>query len=134
VPGPVWRTIRIRMPHGHPQGWAPKEIGIFVDSVLRGGKPLPKIGPMKTAGGKVSVEVEAAVPIVKAELVYTTDSGPWQKRDWKTVEAEIGEGTVSAGLPGERPIVYFLNVIDRRGALVSSEHAELPSGGKEPAR
>jgi hypothetical protein len=134
VQGPVWRTIRVRMPHGHPQGWAPKEIGIFVDSVLRKGDPLQKIGPMKTTGSKVSASFEAKHPIVRAELSYTTDTGAWQKRGWQTVEAGLHEGTVSAELPADRPVVCFLNIIDRRGALVSTEHIELPRTAKEPPR
>jgi len=47
VPGRVDVRIELRMPHGHPQGWAPKEIGLYVDSVLRGGDPLPQLGPWK---------------------------------------------------------------------------------------
>src|SRR5262249_58009011 len=37
--------VTVNMPHGHPQGWAPVEIGLFVDSVLKGGKPWPGSKP-----------------------------------------------------------------------------------------
>jgi PhoPQ-activated pathogenicity-related protein len=35
--------ITINMPHGHQQGWAPKEIGLFVDQYLTGGVPLATV-------------------------------------------------------------------------------------------
>lgn len=126
VPGPVDVRIEIRMPHGHPQGWAPKEIGLYVDSVLKGGDPLPRLGPMKTADGQASALFTAKVPVVKGELCYTTDTGPWQKRTWQAAPAKLADGTVSAALPAARPLVYYLTVTDQRGAMVSTQHAELP--------
>jgi PhoPQ-activated pathogenicity-related protein len=36
--------IQVNMAHGHPPGWAPEEIGLFIDSKCRGGKPLPSPG------------------------------------------------------------------------------------------
>jgi len=126
VPGRVDLRIQERMPHGHAQGWAPQEIGRFVDSVLAGGDPLPRLGPMKTEGAKVSAPFEAKVPVAKGHLHYTSDSGKWQDRKWQTVEADLGDGAVSARLPDARPLVYYLSVTDRRGAMVSTEHAALP--------
>ncbi len=126
VPGPVDLRIEVRMPHGHPQGWAPAEIGLFVDSVLRGGDPLPRLGPMKTAGATVRAAVEAGIPVVKAQLHYTHDTGPWQKRRWHSVGATLAGGAVEASLPARRPIVYYVSVTDQRGATVSTQHAELP--------
>ncbi|MBN2476874.1 MAG: acetylxylan esterase [Pirellulales bacterium] len=126
VPGRVDVRIEVRMPHGHPQGWAPKEIGLYVDSVLRQGDPLPALGALQTAAGRATAPFAAKVPVVEAHLHYTTDTGSWQQRNWQTVEAELGEGTVSAELPEARPLVYYLGVTDRRGALVTTQHAELP--------
>ncbi len=126
VPGPVDVRIEVRMPHGHPQGWAPKEIGLYVDSVLRGGDPLPKLGPMTTAGATVSAPVAAKAPVVKGQIHFTHDTGPWQKRAWQSADAALAEGTVRADLPARRPIVYYLSVTDQRGAMTSTRHAELP--------
>jgi len=126
VPGRVDLRIEVRMPHGHSQGWTPKEIGIFVDSVLAGGDPLPRLSPMTTADGKAAASFTAKVPVVSAQLHYTSDSGPWQKRTWHSVEANLTEQSVEAALPPERPLVYYLSVTDQRGAMVSTEHAELP--------
>lgn len=127
VPGRVDLCIRARMPHGHAEGWNPVEIGLFVDSFLAQGKPLPKVSAMSVEDGKrVSAKVESAVPLVRGELLYTSDTGSWQKREWKTMEASLADGAVCADLPSERPLVFFLNVIDDRGAVVSTRHQELP--------
>ena len=111
------------MPHGHPQGWAPKEIGLYVDSVLRGGDPLPRLQPMKTADGKASAAFTAKKPVVSGSLHYTTDGGNWQQRKWLTVPAKVAGGSVSAELPSGRPLVYYLSITDERGAMMSSQHA-----------
>ena len=121
--GPRTLCVTVRMPHGHPSGWRPVEIGLFADQVLRGGKPLAKLGPMQVKGRDVTATVEAAVPIAKASLHYTTDAGIWEKRQWKTEPARLADGTVRATLPAVRPLVFFLTLSDRRGATVSAEHA-----------
>jgi cephalosporin-C deacetylase-like acetyl esterase len=127
VPGPRSLRIEVQMPHGHEQGWAPKEIGLFADSILKGGEPLPALGPMKTTDGRATATCTAKVPVVKAALHYTTDSGRWQDRKWRTVEAKIEGNTVLAELPKDRPLVCYLSVVDQRQAMVSTEHADIPS-------
>jgi dienelactone hydrolase len=126
VPGRVDVRIEVNMPHGHPQGWAPKEIGWYVDSVLTGGDPLPRLGPIRTVDGVASAETTAKVPLEGGQLHYTTDTGPWQKRAWHTVDARRTGDVVEADLPAERPIVYYLSVTDERGAMVGTEHEVLP--------
>ena len=126
VPGKVNLRIEVRMPHGHTQGWTPKEIGLFVDSVLTGGDPLPEMGPITTTANRTSATVSHGVPIVKGQLHYTNDEGKWQDRTWHSSEAIFADGTVSANLPAQRPAVYYLSVTDQRGAMVSTAHAELP--------
>ena len=126
VPGHVDLRIEVRMKHSHPAGWAPKEIGLYADSVLKGGKPLPALGPLTIEDGGARAEVTAEVPLVCGELHYTTDAGPWKERTWHSTEAAVADGTVSAPLPDGRPLVFYLSVTDDRGAMVSTEHAELP--------
>ncbi|HYW78340.1 MAG TPA: acetylxylan esterase [Thermoguttaceae bacterium] len=126
VPGPVDLHIEVRMPHGHPQGWAPREIGLYVDSVLLGGDPLPKLGPLKIDAGHATATFQCKVPVTQGQLHYTTDGGEWQTREWKTVDAKLTDGKVFAELPQRRPLVFYLSVTDDRGAMISTEHAELP--------
>jgi len=118
--------VTLRMPHGHEQGWKPAEIGLFVDGVLKGGEPLAKLTPPTIAGDRASAKVVARVPVEKAELLHAPDVGRWQDRAWKAEPASIVGDTVEAPLPSGRPLVFFFNVIDRRGAVASSPHAVLP--------
>jgi dienelactone hydrolase len=126
VPDRADVRIEVGMRHSHKHGWEPKEIGLFVDSVLLGSDPLPKLGAMTTADGEAKAAFTANVPVESGQLHYTGDVGPWQERKWQSIEAEVGGGEVRARLPDGRPLVYYLSVTDRRGAMVSTEHAELP--------
>ncbi len=126
VPGRVDLRIEVRMRHSHQHGWEPKEIGLFVDSVLKQGDPLPRLGPIATADRKAGAPFTAKVPVAAGQLHSTSDTGPWKDRTWRSVDARLRHGRVEADLPEERPLVYYLSVTDQRGAMVSTEHAELP--------
>ena len=112
-----------RLPHGHI--WTFPIVDLFVDSVLIEGEPLPKVAAMKVEGEMASAGVSAKSRLVKAELHYTTDGGPWQKREWKSTEAKLASGRIVATLPTGRPLVCYLSVTDDRGVLVSTQHEEL---------
>jgi dienelactone hydrolase len=133
--GPVDLRIQINMPHGHYSGWAPKEIGLYVDSVLKNGKPLPRLGPLEVKHGKAtaSIENESTTQIKSTALNWTTDAGgyrdnftKWENRQWHTVDATIKNGQISAEIPANRPITFFLEATDERGATVSTHYEELP--------
>jgi hypothetical protein len=117
--------VTVNMPHGHPQGWAPVEIGRFVEQHLRGSKPLTMIEAVKREGDRVEVSFRAEVPVTSAALHYTTDGGPWQKRKWQTQSAQLKDGTAVAELPAGRPLVWFVTLTDERKATVSTEHETL---------
>ena len=122
TPGPHTLAIRLRMPHGHGPGWAPEEIYAFADSILRDGTPLPKVIEQGRDGDTAWMTVESETPLVTAELLYTCDANEdWPERPWESAPAEIDGTRVSATLP-EGVTVYFLNVTDERGLLVSGEH------------
>jgi dienelactone hydrolase len=123
VRGPVSLALKVRLPHGHI--WTFQEVDVFIDSQLKGGEPVPTMGEMKVDKNVISAQLRAQSPIAKAEFNYTTDSGPWQKREWKTGAALIKDGVVSATLPAERPLVCFLSVTDARDVTISSPHIEL---------
>ncbi|MFM7151617.1 MAG: alpha/beta hydrolase family protein [Gemmataceae bacterium] len=118
-------TVTVRMPHGHPQGWAPVEIGRFVDQHLKKGPPLPRIRSCKREGQSVEMLLDAKTPIRSCALHFTTDQGPWQKRDWKSVSLKVEGDRVKAILPEGRPLVYFLTATDESKATVSTEHEVL---------
>lgn len=114
--------ITVRMPHGHQVGWAPAEIGLFVDSVLTCGTPLPRLGTATVAKDEISAVLKTETKIQAAQLHTTTDNGVWKERNWITLEASFDENKVRAELPAKRPLVAFLTVRDDRGATVSTEH------------
>lgn len=122
VSEPVSLSIHVKMPHSHPDGWAPMEIGLFIDSVLKEGRPLPTIGHAEVRGSRVAADYRSTVPIARAELHYAVADGPWKKRGWQSMSALHARDTVSAELPNIRPLVYYLSITDERGAQVSTPH------------
>lgn len=115
-------TVIVRLPHGHQAGWTPVEIGLFVDSVLKDGTPLPRLKSGKSAEKSLAATVDSKTAIKKAEIHFAPAQGAWQQRIWKSVEAQIDNTTISASIPAERPIVAYLTVTDERGATVSTPH------------
>jgi dienelactone hydrolase len=122
-------AITIELPHGHI--WTFKEVDAFVDSHLKKTDPLPKLSELKFDNTAASCTVSSKTPIVKAELNYTTDTGEWQKRKWKRVEAQIDNTTITVKLPAERPITFYLKATDGRGLSVSTPHADVAGKGPE---
>jgi len=116
-------NVVVNLPHGHI--WTFGEVDQFVDSVLRSGTPLPRLGTLKIRDGVATVGVTARVPLKKAELLYTADGGPWQKRRWESAPATLKGKLIEARLPSQRPLVCYLSLTDDRGLRVSTEHEEL---------
>ena len=131
--------ITVNMPHGHQQGWAPQEIGLFVDSVLKEGKPLLKIEGMKAGLISAAADPSKTYPLVAfavgqrkvtgAQLHFTTEGGPWQQRKWKSVDAKFrdGNGTdrvLEADMGTDKQATYFFTVRDEHGAITSSAYVE----------
>lgn len=120
VPGKKQMRIEVKMPHSHPAGWAPKEIGLFIDSLCRAGKPLPTPGSPVIKADTVEVACPSVTALKSAQLHYTTDTGPRSKRDWVTVPATIVGHTLTAPKPPADANTWFLTVTDERDALVST--------------
>jgi len=128
--------VTVNMPHGHQQGWAPIEIGLFVDQHLKNGKPLIKLGRVLMTGPtdqlfRVALFIEPESTAVKmVQLHWTTDTKEvWQKRKWQSRELKLSRVDTTeyygVDLPLERPLIYFLTATDERGATVSTEHVTL---------
>jgi cephalosporin-C deacetylase-like acetyl esterase len=121
VPGSKSCRITVNMPHGHPQGWAPAEIGAFIDEKLLGASPLPVVQKPVLADGKLTAEVVTKSPLKTAALHYTTSTETMIKRTWSTVAAEIVDGKVSGKAPPEGTTGWFVTVTDDRNLTTSSE-------------
>lgn len=122
VPGPVQLCIRVKMPHTHPDGWAPKEIGLFVGSVFKARAPLSTISAPTIRGGEAIADVKPTARIKLAELHFAAASGDWSSRPWRTMPVRYHNNTVTAPLPLQRPLVFMLTITDEHNAVVSSPH------------
>lgn len=116
------RTLSLhpRLPHNHNAGAEPPEIGVFADSVVKQGKPLVTVLEDGKIQDTVSVRHEG-IPIVRAELIYTADVGkPWPDRVWKSLPAHVTGDVTTAQIPSGAKY-YYINLIDNRDCVVSTE-------------
>jgi dienelactone hydrolase len=120
VPGEKQIRITINMPHGHPPGWAPQEIGLFIDHYIRGGATLPAVGEARIESGKIRMKYDSPVKLREAALHRTSEGGPINKRTWRTLSATIEDNVVVAEAPPAETTAWFITVTDERGAIVSS--------------
>lgn len=120
VPGEKQIRIQVNMPHGHPPGWAPKEIGLFIDSKCRAGQPLPVPGKPEIKGDKVEVTCQTSTALKQAKLNYTTDTGLRSKRNWTIVPATINGTTITAPKPPANANTWYISITDERDAMVST--------------
>ncbi len=119
-------AIRIRMAHAHGgPGEKPEEIHAYANALFKGGVPLATVTGQGVEKGEAWATFTSKAPVVKAELSYTRDAGKWPPRQWESAEATLQGGRASAPIPdGAR--VFYLNLFDDRGLVVSSEHVERP--------
>ncbi len=120
VPGQKQLRITVNLPHGHPAGWAPVEIEVFVNQHLRDGVPLPVLGPAQIQDGQVLAAYQSSSPIQRASLHVTHDDGPINQRKWTTTAAQLSDEKVSVAQPDAKATAWFLTLTDDRGAVVSS--------------
>lgn len=123
--GPRTLAIRLRMPHGHGEaGENPEEIHAFADSILKKKPPLPKLKDQGREGNEAWVRFKPIDAVKSAELLYTKSTGKWQDRLWETAEAKLDGNKATAELP-EGTTVYYINLVDAEGRVVSGEHEEI---------
>ncbi len=136
--------LQVNMCHSHTCGWNPKEIGVYIDSVLKNGIPLPCLGNITIKQTEKGLEVSAPVKYsakpVSARLVYTIDPGgyddnshKWKNRQWNYIPAVIVHGTVLGILPkkvNQRPVRLYLDATDDSGNMASTHFICVPAPSK----
>lgn len=121
VPGDRGVRIQVGMPHSHRAGWAPEEIGLFIDSYCLEGEPLARMEAPVVEKDKVMIEVQTNLEVKECKLHFTEDSGPLVKRKWKSLSAKFDDGQVISPLPPKKATIWLISVTDERGAMVTSE-------------
>jgi hypothetical protein len=118
-------SLQVRMKHSHPDGATPAEIFAYAKANLRDGAPLTEIESQGISGDEVWATYGRNTPPAKSELCFTRDAGRWQDRKWETTPATVDSGRrrVTAMIPAAAT-AWFLNLIDERGLIVSTEHSE----------
>ena len=107
------------MRHSHVHGWAPSEIGLFIDQHLRAGTPLPQLGKPECIDGRATATYSTTLPIKRSQFHFTNDSGPLVQRRWKSVDAALDEQRISAQVPHDATI-WMLSVTDTRDAMITT--------------
>jgi hypothetical protein len=113
--------ITVNMPHGHQQGWAPQEIGLFIDQYLKSGVPLPTISEPQRTHEKLRARIKSKTDCVSARIHFTTETGPINKLEWKSISAHVQDGIIDSPEAPDEATIWFLTITDKRGATVSSE-------------
>ena len=109
------RTLVIRLEHSH-IGFELSPVFRIVDSVLKNGVPLPKLGPISTKDGIASARIlNQGKGIRLPQLCYTKGSGPLSQRLWLNTPAKCAGGTISAKIP-EGVTQYYLTAFDEKDA------------------
>ncbi len=113
-------AIIVNRPHGHPPGWAPIEIGLFIDHCLLDQPALCQVSDPQLVDGQVRLNVVGDRLPLAAELHYTTDTAEINKRNWFTTPANVSGNEITADAPPATATAWFLTVKDARSAVVST--------------
>ncbi len=119
-------TIRYtkEMIHSHKAGWEIEEIYAFANSIVKGSEPLLNLNKTKVQKGTFSVSVSKPDKVEQVQLLYTTDSGIWNQRQWQATAAQLKKSKIKATIPDHATTV-FMQVTDERGLMVTSDYVEI---------
>lgn len=112
----AFRSVPGKFGHGHGCALCRENV-VFMDTFLKNGAPLPEITGVKQNGNHISAEIVSELPIVKAELWYTTDPDSVKdaQKQWHTITLKISGNSnrIEAELP-ENATDWYLNIRDKR--------------------
>jgi hypothetical protein len=148
VKGASTLCLHPAMPHAHKPGYLPDavpEVYAFADSIFKGGAPLARI-TRQPEGREATLAYDSPTPITRAEawalaapLEYErpvkNPHGPLRlKQAWQKAEVKLDGAahTAAATLPAGTQR-YYINLIDARGCVVTSNVVELGNEGKREA-
>lgn len=120
VSGIKMMRMEVNMPHGHPPGWRPQEIGLFIDSYCRNGQGLAIPGEVDLEGNEVKMKFKSDRLIKSAVLHFTTDQGLRSKRKWQSIILDVKKEIVVGPKPPKNANTWFMSITDDRDAMISS--------------
>ncbi|PQO25382.1 acylamino acid-releasing protein [Blastopirellula marina] len=113
-------SITVKMPHSHPAGWNPPQIGHFMDQWLKRGEPMPMVDHPQVKGDHVQLRYDTAT-VAKAAIHWTTDDKAVNAHDWKSADATVKEDIILAPKPPENAKLWYMTVQTEDGSVVSTE-------------
>lgn len=120
VPGLKQIRIEVNMRHGHSAGWAPKEIGWFIDSYCLEGKQLPQLGLLDEVDQQIKLPYTSAIPLKSATMHFTLERGLRSNRVWRSIPCEVSSEAVTVSKPPKNANTWFIAVTDVREAMVTT--------------
>lgn len=121
VPGEKRICVTVNMPHSHPAGWAPVEIGRFIDQVLLGKRPLVHLDRPTAENDRWSCRVVGPTEAASAQLHWTgVSDAPINRREWQTRDVAVVDGRLDIGSLPADAVIWFVTARDDSGAVVSS--------------
>ena len=120
VPGEKQMRIEVKMRHSHVAGWAPKEIGLFIDSKCLGTPALPVPGGWVDRGDAIELACQSTTALKSAQLNYTTDTVVRSQRNWITVQGSVSGKVITVPKPPAEANTWFITIVDERDAMVST--------------
>ncbi len=119
---PLTLSVKINMPHGHPPAGDPPEITAFADHFCFGRSRLTAIDAVYADGELKAGWRNDGRTIVKAELIFTrSDDADWPKRPFESREL-VMEGEAVSVRPDDDMVLFWINLTDSDGLVVSSRH------------
>ncbi len=119
--------ITTDMTHGHSQGWAPKEIGEFVDQQVWKGEPLPVVRSVRSSPRRVTAVIRGKATLSTAAVWYTTDTTmPYSTRKWKSMPAFVVKNKVNAQPLPANTTIWLINITGQQGTTISSSYFFTP--------
>jgi dienelactone hydrolase len=113
-------SIQLGMPHGHIFGFP--EFFVFIDQYCKNGVPMATVFTPTITDGKVAASVRTETKLVSARLHYTTELHSLNKdRKWVTSDLMIDGVRISGAAPPGNAMVWYVDLKDQRGVVVSSE-------------
>ena len=108
------RTLALRPELNHGNfwrwPWGGIEVNLFLDHHLRGGPAPPLIQVIEETESNVVCAVTSDLPVVAVHFAYTTDLGPWSKRQWHEEPLAVDPARFTVSLPEARPLWAFVMV------------------------